>query len=121
MLSQLEDQGITGIVSWHPDRLARNSVDGGKIIYLLDQGIIQYLKFPTFWFENTPQGRFMISLSFSQAKYYVDSLSENVTRGMTQKAKRGRVSRQSQFGYLNDKNTKKVILNSTSAQSSKRL
>ena len=32
MLSQLEDQGITGIVSWHPGRLARNSVDGGKII-----------------------------------------------------------------------------------------
>ena len=23
-----------GILAWHPDRLARNSVDGGKIIYL---------------------------------------------------------------------------------------
>ena len=80
MLNQLESSGVTGIVSWHPDRLARNSVDGGRIIYLLDQDILQYLKFPTFWFENTPQGRFMISLSFSQAKYYVDSLSENVSR-----------------------------------------
>jgi len=27
-----------GIISWHPDRLARNSVDGGKIIYLVDIG-----------------------------------------------------------------------------------
>ena len=25
-----------GILAWHPDRLARNSIDGGKIIYLLD-------------------------------------------------------------------------------------
>ena len=76
-------------------------------IYLLDQGIIQYLKFPTFWFENTPQGRFMISLSFSQAKYYVGPLSENVTRGMTQKAKRGEFPGRANFGYLNDKNTKR--------------
>jgi hypothetical protein len=31
------------------DRLARNSVDGGKIIYLCDIGKILELKFPTFW------------------------------------------------------------------------
>ena len=47
-----------GILAWHPDRLARNSIDGGKIIYLLDTGKILDLKFPTFWFENTPQGKF---------------------------------------------------------------
>ena len=27
-----------GILAWHPDRLARNSIDGGKVIYLLDTG-----------------------------------------------------------------------------------
>jgi len=26
-----------GIIAWHPDRLARNSVDGGQIIYLIDK------------------------------------------------------------------------------------
>jgi DNA invertase Pin-like site-specific DNA recombinase len=25
-----------GILAWHPDRLARNSVDGGRIIYAVD-------------------------------------------------------------------------------------
>ena len=25
-----------GILAWHPDRLARNSVDGGQVIYLID-------------------------------------------------------------------------------------
>ena len=48
MLDQLKDREVIGIVCWHPDRLARNSVDGGRIIYLLDQGILQYLKIPTF-------------------------------------------------------------------------
>ena len=109
MLNQLEEKDVTGIVCWHPDRLARNSVDGGRIIYLLDQKILEFLKFPTFWFENTTQGKFMLSLSFSQAKYYVDSLSENVTRGMTQKAKRGEFPGVAPLGYLNDRNTRKII------------
>src|ERR1035438_8890717 len=41
-----------GILAWHPDRLARNSIDGGQIIYLVDQEKISALRFPTFWFEQ---------------------------------------------------------------------
>ena len=41
----------TGIIFWHPDRLAGNSMDGGQIIYLIDIKKITSLKFPTFWFE----------------------------------------------------------------------
>src|SRR3989344_2374570 len=36
-----------GILAWHPDRLARNSVDGGKIIYLVEnvkRGIRQKIR-----------------------------------------------------------------------------
>ena len=36
MLSLIEKGKANGIVAWHPDRLARNSVDGGRIIYLID-------------------------------------------------------------------------------------
>ena len=32
------------------------------------------LKFPSFWFETTPQGKFMLSIAFGQSKYYVDNL-----------------------------------------------
>src|SRR3989304_5951773 len=48
----IEEEVAQGIVAWHPDRLARNSVDAGKIIYLLDTGKLLDLKFPSFWFEN---------------------------------------------------------------------
>jgi len=34
MVAQIEQGGAEGILAWHPDRLARNSVDGGRIIYL---------------------------------------------------------------------------------------
>ena len=72
-----------GIISWHPDRLARNSVDGGQIIYLIDIKKICSLKFPTFWFEPTPQGLFMLQVAFGQSKYYSDNLSENVKPSKT--------------------------------------
>ncbi|PIQ92950.1 MAG: hypothetical protein COV69_00505, partial [Parcubacteria group bacterium CG11_big_fil_rev_8_21_14_0_20_39_14] len=76
MLSRIEKGEAEGILAWHPDRLARNSVDGGKIIWLLDIEKLKELKFPTFWFENTPQGKFMLQIAFGQSKYYVDNLSE---------------------------------------------
>ncbi|KKR39121.1 MAG: Recombinase [Parcubacteria group bacterium GW2011_GWC2_40_31] len=71
MLKRIEAGEATGILAWHPDRLARNSVDGGKIIYLVDTGVIKELKFPTFWFDPTPQGKFMLSIAFGQSKYYI--------------------------------------------------
>jgi site-specific DNA recombinase len=91
MMQYIEAGEANGILSWHPDRLARNSVDGGHIIYLLDQSRLVALKFPTFWFENTSQGKFMLSMAFSQSKYYVDNLSENTKRGLTPKGTARRV------------------------------
>jgi len=78
MLSQIEKGKANGILAWNPDRLAINSIDGGRIIYLVDTGKIQSLKFPTFWFEPMPQGKFMLSVAFGQAKYYTDNLRENI-------------------------------------------
>ena len=70
-----------GLLAWHPDRLARNSIDGGQIIYLIDTKKIVSLKFPTFWFEATPQGLFMLQVAFGQSKYYSDNLAESPRRG----------------------------------------
>ena len=89
MLKQLETGLADGILAWHPDRLARNSMDGGKIIYLVDIGKIVDLRFPTYRFDNTAQGKFMLSIAFGQSKYYVDNLSENVKRGLREKLRRG--------------------------------
>jgi len=46
MLLFLESGKAEGILSWNPDRLARNSIDGGQIIYLLDTGKIKPLFIP---------------------------------------------------------------------------
>ena len=102
VIEKIEKSEANGILAWHADRLARNSIDGGKIIYLLDTGKIIDLKFPTFWFDNTPQGKFMLSIAFSQSKYYVDNLSENVKRGNRQKLRKGILPNKAPYGYLNE-------------------
>ena len=78
-----------GILAWHTDRLSRNSVDGGRLIYLLDTGKLADLKFPTSVFDNSPSGKFFLSIALSNAKYYIDNLSENVRRGNRAKLRRG--------------------------------
>jgi site-specific DNA recombinase len=110
MLARIEAGDASGIIAWHPDRLARNSIDGGRIIYLLDTGSLCALKFPTVRFEPDPQGKFMLSIMFGQSKYYVDSLSENVKRGLREKVRRGEYPGPAPIGYLNDYRTKKIIL-----------
>lgn len=110
MLARIEAGEASAILSWHPDRLARNSVDGGQIVYLLDQTHLQALKFPTFWFENTSQGKFMLSIAFGQSKYYVDNLSENTKRGLRQKVRRGEFPGNAPLGYINDIRTKTIVV-----------
>ena len=97
-----ESKEPMGLIAWHPDRLARNSIDGGQIIYSIDINKIVSLRFPTFWFEPTPQGLFMLQVAFGQSKYYSDNLSENVKRGIRQKLRRGEWPTLAPFGYVNN-------------------
>src|SRR5690348_13647241 len=50
MLKRIKRGDADGIITWHPDRLARNAVDGGQIIYFLDLGIVKDLKFASYNF-----------------------------------------------------------------------
>jgi site-specific DNA recombinase len=109
VLKEIEAGRAEGVIAWHPDRLARNSVDGGRVIYLLDKGKLKDLKFATFTFENNPQGKFMLSIIFGYSKYYVDSLSENVKRGNRTKVEKGWLPSFAPTGYLNDKELKTII------------
>jgi len=115
MLDRIERGEATGILAWHPDRLARNAVDGGRIVHLVDTGRIQNLRFPTHWFEPTPQGKFMLSIAFGQSKYYVDSLSENVRRAQRHKTASGVWCWLAPVGYLNDPKSRTVVIDEAKA------
>ncbi len=115
MMDLAERDRSVGLLAWHPDRLARNSVDGGRIVYLLDTGKLAALKFPTFWFENTPQGKFILTIAFGQSKYYVDNLIENIWRGLRQKLRRGEFPGKPPVGYLNEPRLRTIAVDPAKA------
>lgn len=110
MMTRIERGEAEGIVAWHPDRLARNSVDGGRIVWFLDRTLIKDLKFATYTFENNPQGKFMLSIFLGQSKYYVDALSENVKRGNRTKVEKGWRPNKAPLGYLNCPETRTIVI-----------
>src|SRR5260370_4110710 len=60
MLQRITRGEANGIIAWHPDRLARNALAGGHVIHYVDTGKLLDLRFPTYTFENTSQGKFML-------------------------------------------------------------
>ena len=107
MLNRIADGEAGGILSWHPDRLARNMTDGARLVELIES-LGMNLVFPTYRFEKTPQDIFCLTLAFGQSKLYVDNLSENTKRGMRNKAKRGIYPSVAPVGYLNNRNTREI-------------
>jgi DNA invertase Pin-like site-specific DNA recombinase len=115
MLERIERGEANGIIAWHPDRLARNAYDGGRIIDLIDEGKIVDLRFCSFWFEPTPQGKLMLNFAFGQSKYFSDSLSINVGRGLRQKVADGIWINKAPIGYLNEPKLRTIVVDPAKA------
>jgi site-specific DNA recombinase len=101
MLRRIEAGEADGIMAWHPDRLARNWIDGGRILDLIDRGIIKDLKFATCYFEPTASGKMNLANQFCQSKYYVDNLSDNVKRTFNRMIAEGLWPEKAPIGYRN--------------------
>jgi len=112
MIAGIENREADGIIAWHPDRLARNSVDGGWLVHMLDRKVLKDLKFVSYRFEHGPEGLFMLQIMFGQSKYYVDNLSVNVKRGMRKKIELGWWSNLAPMGYRNDRETGTIVIDS---------
>ena len=103
LLREVNEGKIDGIIAWHPDRLARNMVEGGKIIDMLDRGKLLDLRFHSHQFDNSANGKMMLGMLFVFAKHYSDDLSDKVKRGVTNKANEGMSGGVPKHGYIQDK------------------
>lgn len=101
MLRDLADGRYDGIIAWNPDRLARNMLEGGHIIDMIDQGRIKDLKFVTHHFTKDANGKMLLGMAFVLSKQYSDNLSQNVSRGVRNKFLEGK-SPIPKYGYIRD-------------------
>ncbi len=79
LIQKVKDWKIAGILSYSPDRQARNILEWGEIINLVDENLL-FLKYTNFHFENTASGKMMLWVWFVFAKQYSDGISESVNR-----------------------------------------
>ena len=100
VLEEIENGGkYDAILSYAPDRLSRNMLDGGRIINLLDDGKIKDLQFPTHHFTNDPSGKLTLGIMFSISKHFSDDLSRKVKRGVSGNFDDGKSSGSPKWGY----------------------
>ncbi len=97
------------ILCWKLDRLARNPVDGGALIWALDQKALQAIATPQRQLTDNGNDKFWLQLEFGMAKKYVDDLSENVKRGNRAKLQQGWLPQCAPIGYKNDKETRTIV------------
>ncbi|MEQ8272373.1 MAG: recombinase family protein [Deltaproteobacteria bacterium] len=80
MLDSIERGDANAIVTWKINRLARNSVDAGRVIHLMDQERLVAVITSGAMYFNTGDDKFRMNLEFSMAKKHSDSISEDVRR-----------------------------------------
>ena len=71
---------INGIISYAPDRQARNLVESGELIQLIDKWYLD-VQYTNFTFENNESGRMILGINFVISYNYSDNLSKVTTRG----------------------------------------
>lgn len=102
LMERIEKGQIDGILSWHPDRLARNMMEGGRIVQFLDDAKLTDLKFSSFHFTNDASGKMMLGIAFALSKHYSEKLSVDVRRGNMNALKEGKSAGQYKPGYIRD-------------------
>ena len=101
MIEDIKAGKAQGIIAWHPDRLSRNPIDAGMLIYLLDHNVIKDIKFVSYNFTNDIDGKKHLNNTFSDTKYYSDKLGIDVKRGIKAKLSKGELPRCAPAGYGN--------------------
>lgn len=101
MLKDLQAGVYDAVLSWAPDRLARNMREGGEVIDMIDEGIIKDLKFVSYLFSPDPYGKMLLGMAFVLSKQYSDKLSQDVTRGVRRRFLVEGKTPTPKYGYIN--------------------
>jgi site-specific DNA recombinase len=107
VIKNIEAGKINGLLVWHANRLSRNPIDAGILIYLMDIGKLKEVKTPSRTYHNNSNDKFLLNLDFSMSKKDSDDKSVVVKRALEGRAIKGLPSGVSKVGFLNDKTEEK--------------
>ncbi|MFA5010195.1 MAG: recombinase family protein [Patescibacteria group bacterium] len=109
VLASISQGKANALLAYDASRIARNAMDGARIIELLDSGQLHQIVTATSTFKNTSTDKFMLAFFFAESKRYTDNLSELVHRGLASKLAKGIYPGKAKLGYLNHPKTHEII------------
>lgn len=101
MLERIKKGEAQGIITWHLSRLARNSHDGGALVYMVDESLIKEIHTKERVYYNTTNDKFFLQLEFAVAKKSSDDTGDYVRRDLKAKLEKGEWIAVAPLGYLN--------------------
>lgn len=100
MLARVQHGEANGILVVHTDRLARNFIDAGFIIKMIEAGTLKEVRTLSSVFNNVPSLMYM-GFDFVFAAHYSRDLSEKVKAGNESKLLKGEYPTYAPIGYVN--------------------
>ena len=100
IVDEIKSGKYNGILTWAPDRISRNAGDLGRIVDLMDQGILLEIRTYGQRFTNNPNEKFLLMIFGSQAKLENDNRGVNVRRGLRMRCEMGLRPGSAPTGYL---------------------
>src|SRR5262249_4804084 len=88
MIERLKGGEAQGVICWKPDRLARNPLDGGLLLWTMKTHGVEILT-PSQSFRQGDDNKILLHIEFGMAEKYIDDLSKNVRRGNRAKIEHG--------------------------------
>jgi len=103
IVEEIKQGKFNGILTWAPDRISRNAGDLGKIVDLMDAGLLAEIRTYGQRFTNSPSEKFLLMILGSQAKLENDNRGINVKRGLRTRVEMGLWPTVAPLGYLNQR------------------
>ncbi len=103
IVEEIKQGKYDGLLTWAPDRISRNAGDLGKIVDLMDSGLLQEIRTYGQTFTNSPNEKFLLMILGSQAKLENDQKGVNVKRGLRTRCEMGLWPTCPPTGYFKEK------------------
>ncbi len=102
MVAMIDRGEANAILTWHPDRLARNLGDVDTLIRLMEGRKLTVIITPQYMFGNAPLEKYILISECTRAKLENDNKGVNVKRGLAGKVRKGWRPGVAKIGYLNN-------------------
>src|SRR3990172_841650 len=103
LIEKINEGKVAGILCWDLDRLARNPVDGGAIIWATTTRGLKIITPQGIYDQN---GLLLMYVKFGMANQFISDLSRNVKRGNRSKFEKGQTTTLLPPGYMVNKGWK---------------